>query len=203
MSDKQSKNKATDVAVSAKLLPLRLDPQHYADKGRELVGQIKSTNMLRLQQMVVKTPSMVHATLRFSRGPYGYPMLSGKIQHSLVLRCERCLDELKLCIDRELEINLKPENESLPEGSTASEKQQTTSKLLDTEVEHAQNVEFYDYDGKSLVLAEVVEEELLLALPQIPKHKDISLCDQDMVAWLAANEVPEQKRPNPFAILKR
>ena len=78
---------------------------------------------------------------------------------------------------------LKPELEPLPE---------------DTE-----RYSLFEYDSKILELAELIEDELLLALPLVPKHKDISLCNQDMVAWLASNEVSVENAENPFAILKR
>ena len=60
------------------------------------------------------------------------------------------------------------------------------------DVKDADRPDIHEYDGKSLVLSDLVEEELLLALPLVPKHQDISLCNQDMVAWLAANEAPDE-----------
>ena len=109
--------------------------------------------------------------------------MTGQIKLTLGLRCQRCLDEVQICIDQSLEVLLKPETESI--------------------FENTENIEFYEYDGKNLELAELLEDELLLSLPLVPKHKDISLCNQDMIAWLASNEVPAGQAGNPFAILKR
>ncbi len=193
-NNQATSNPGKEAEAKLNYLPVRLDPEHYADNERNISGQIKSSNMLRLQQTVIRMPATAHLDLHFSRGAYNYPMIKGKILHSLDLRCERCLGDLTISVDRNVEIMLKPEAERLPEQAEGS---------IEDEAESEQSVEYYDYDGKTLVLAELVEEELMLALPLIPKHKDISLCDQDMIAWLAANDVPEQKRPNPFAILKR
>ena len=202
MPKEKSKNELKDAKAKLNLLPERLDAAHFADKRKRLVGQIKTQNMHRLQHSVVSMPALVDVELHFTRGVYGYPKLSGNINHSLVLRCERCLDDLNLIIDRSIDITLKPEAETLPDGITAMTSLQAEGGKQ-ANIEAQQNIEYYDYDGKILMLTELLEEELLLALPLIPKHKDISLCNQDMIAWLAANDVPEQKRPSPFAILKR
>lgn len=197
-------NQNLETEAKLKILPERFDPVRYADRDSRLVGHIKSAMMQRLQQSVLSMQEMVSVDLQCSRSDNGYPMLNGQIQHRLGLRCERCLDEVSMTIERCISVVLKPEDESLSEHViVVNSKESAASKMTTSQVETNEQPEFYDYDGKSLLLAELIEEELMLALPLIPKHKDISLCDQDMVAWLAANEVPEQKRPNPFAILKR
>ena len=109
------------------------------------------------------------------------------------MRCERCLDEVRIDLKPDISVLVKPEGEALPEKEGAK----------DTDMP-----DLHEYDGKILVLSEMLEEELLLVLPLVPKHQDISLCNQDMVAWLAANEAADEdheittKRESPFAILK-
>ena len=164
-------------------LPIRIDPQLLANQGKQLEGLISVKQMARLQESVLSMQPNVVANLQFSQGEYGFPLLTGKIQHKLNLRCERCLDEISIELDLAVKLTLKPNDIPQPKSDNLPE--------------------FYEYDGQTLMLAEIIEDELLLALPLVPKHKDISLCDQDMVAWLASNEVPAQKRDNPFAILKR
>lgn len=102
---------------------------------------------------------------------------------------------MRIELKPEINVLVKPEDELVPEKEGEKD---------------ADKPDFHEYDGKSLVLADLVEEELLLVLPLVPKHQDISLCNQDMVAWLAANEAPsegqkasEKRAENPFAILKR
>ena len=178
-----------------KPLPIRFDPVSFADHERKLEGPIATKAMLRLRENVVSSEGMVDAKLSFSRGLYGYPLVEGQVMASVTMRCERCLDEVQVEVNPEISVLVKPEEDLLPE----------------IEVEKAvDRSDFHEYDGISLVLSELVEEELLLVLPLVPKHQDISLCNQDMVAWLAANDAQDkgpkaavERAENPFAILKK
>ena len=181
-----------------KPLPVRLDPVNFADYGRVIEGSIATKGMLRLKGNVVASDDMVSAKLSFSRGLYGYPLVAGQVNASVDMRCERCLDDVRMELNPDINVLLKPEGEVLRQNKSNEEDIKDTDKP-----------DIHEYDGKSLELSELVEEELLLALPLIPKHQDISLCNQDMVAWLAANEAPgegqeapAERAENPFAILK-
>jgi uncharacterized protein len=174
-----------------KALPIRFDPVNFANHDKEMHGRIVSKTMSRLMSNVSSAEPMVTAKLSFSRGLYGYPLVSGQAWTTVFMRCERCLDEVAINLSPKIEVLVRPEEDSLSEKN--------------------ENVpEFHEYDGKSLVLSDLIEEELLLALPLVPKHQDISLCNQDMLVWLAANEAlsegqdaPDERAENPFAILKR
>jgi uncharacterized protein len=173
-----------------KLLPIRFDPQNFADHGRKLHGLVASKTMARLISNVTSIEPTVIAHLQFSRGLYGYPLVTGQASATIIIRCERCLDNMSLVLNPEIAVLVKPESDSLPENEL--------SKVADES-------EFHEYDGESLVLSSLIEDELLLVMPLVPKHKDISLCNQDMIAWLAANEAAEasaERAKNPFAILK-
>jgi uncharacterized protein len=178
-----------------KTLPIRFDPVSFADHERKLEGSIATKAMLRLRENVLSSDEMVDAKLKFSRGYNGYPLVSGPVSASVMMKCERCLDDVRIALNIDISVLVKPEDGEVP---------------LKEGVNKADLPDFHEYDGNSLVLSELVEEELLLNLPLVPKHQDISLCNQDMVAWLAANEAPteeqkasELRAENPFAILKR
>ena len=164
------------------ILPERLDPQAmFAQKG-ELIGCVPVKGMARLKNAVVSMSPVVMVDLHFAPGLHGFPKITGWIKHALWLRCERCLGEMEISMELPLEVCVKPKSEPLPETAGAPE--------------------FYEYSGRSFTLADLIEDELLLALPLAPKHKDISLCDQNMVTWLA-DKIPTGNKDNPFSILKR
>lgn len=178
-----------------KPLPIRFDPVSFADHERKLEGPIATKAMLRLRENVLSADEMADAKLKFSKGYYGYPIVSGPVNAWVTMKCERCLDDVRIELNVDITVLVKPEDEEVP---------------LKEGVNEADLPDFHEYDGNSLVLSELVEEELLLNLPLVPKHQDISLCNQDMVAWLAANEAPneeqlasEKRAESPFAILKR
>ena len=173
------------------LLPIRFDPQNFADHSTELHGLVAAKAMKRLQANVISLESMVTVKLQFSRGLYGYPLAIGNAHTIVSTKCERCLEQMKISLNPDIHILIKPESEKLPDDSESVE----------------DSPDFHEYDGKTLELSDLIEEELLLTLPLVPKHEDISLCNQDMVAWLASDEEqiesPAEKADNPFAILKR
>lgn len=125
----------------------------------------------------------VTVNLHFSRDMCGYCTVDGDIRYTLGLRCERCLDEVEVSLSSTVKLIMKSESETFS-GKTGE-------------------YDLYEYAGKSLGLASLVEDELLLVLPLAPKHKDISLCNQGMIAWLASGGAPEKNTESPFAILKR
>jgi uncharacterized protein len=175
--------------LQLELLPIRFDPQNYADNATELHGQIVTKSMTRLTRSVVSIEPMVTGRFWFSRGLYGYPHVMGEVEVKVTLQCERCLDVIEINLKPHINVLIKPKTDRLPENS-----------------EFQDGPEFYEFSGKYLTLSDLVEEELLLAIPIFPRHEDISLCNQDMVAWLASNEATEKASKtenNPFAILKR
>ena len=144
---------------SQKPLPIRFDPVSFADHERELDGPIATKTMLRLRENVLSPDDMLEAKLSFSRGIYGYPLVSGQVTAWVTMQCERCLDEVRIALKPEINVLVKPEDELVPEKEGEKD---------------ADKPDFHEYDGKSLVLADLVEEELLLVLPLVPKHQDIS-----------------------------
>ncbi len=178
-----------------KPLPIRLDPVKFADNDRKLEGSVSTNTMVRLKENVLSSDEVMETKLEFSKGYYGYPLVTGYAQGCVAMRCERCLDEVRIPLEVDINVLVKPEDEVVPEKEGEKD---------------ADRPEFHEYDGKSLVLSDLIEEELLLGLPLVPKHQDISLCNQDMVVWLAANDAqdadPEtatERAESPFAILKK
>ena len=177
------------------LLPIRFDPLNFADHATELNGLVATRAMERLRSSTLSAEPMAVVKLQFSHGQYGYAQAIGAATTKVHVRCERCLDEFELELDAKIKVLIKPDSDRLPEDTDNPE----------------MSLDFHEYDGNSLTLSDLIEEELLLTLPLVPRHQDISLCNQDMVAWLASNvasgegqgEVTADKADNPFAILKR
>ncbi|MEJ2115750.1 MAG: YceD family protein [Gammaproteobacteria bacterium] len=178
-----------------KPLPIRIDPVNFADHARKLEGLVATKGMKRLLANVQSVDSMIVAKLNISPGFLGYPLVLGQVFAAVAMRCERCLDEVNTELNLDIEVLVKSQDHEMPEKE---------------QIQDEDELEFYEYEGKSLVLSDFIEEELLLELPLVPKHQDILLCNQDMIAWLAANEAPSKeqatsngKAESPFAILKR
>lgn len=108
------------------------------------------------------------------------PALTGVIEGSLHLECRRCDKPYQTALRHELDLRLV--------SSEAEEE-----RLM-------QDCEPYWVQDDELALRELLEDELLLALPMLPR------CDScENIVNGAAKTAPEQepRRENPFAALKK
>jgi uncharacterized protein len=111
----------------------------------------------------------------------GYPALTGTIEGPLHLDCRRCGKPYVLALRHKLDLRL-----------VSSEEEE--QRLL-------QDCDPYWVQDDELMLRELVEDELLLALPMLPR------CDScENIANGAPQTVrmiEEPRRENPFAALKK
>ena len=119
--------------------------------------------------------------LDFGRDELGVAYLALKVQAPLTLLCQRSLEPFVLPVTLDTRLGLirtEREEAALPPGY---------EPLLVPE------------DGK-LHPAEVIEDELLLALPLVPVNPDGVLPDE--VTGAGADEEVAQPKDNPFAVLR-
>ena len=103
---------------------------------------------------------------------------AGRLQTSLELQCQRCLQALDMPLELDFRLMIDASDELVRDSS------------LDT---------LYSDDG-FIDLYEVVEDELILAIPLVPLHEDVS-CNE---YWLAADsEAEPAEKENPFAVLRQ
>ena len=67
-----------------------------------------------------------------------------------------------------------------------------------------EGLELFEYSEQFVSTLKLVEDEIILAMPIVAKHKNVEDCDPDARKWLQQSEhLPvEEKRRNPFASLK-
>ena len=166
----------------SRLLPKHFNPQAMTDHPVALAGELPADSMVRLREAVISIGSTVTVDLQLARAGSGCRM-EGRVACTLGLRCVRCLGEVRVRVDPDVRL--------------------VVGSALEGSVEAPEGYDLYEYEGSSLELAQLIEDELLLALPLVPRHVDISLCDPGMVAWLGSKERVSGPARNPFAILKR
>jgi len=130
-------------------LPAVIDPLQLADEGAWLRGALGLTDMPRLLGVCADNQGSVVVDLHFERDAQGLRRMHGSLQATLRMVCQHCLQPFThtLCADTRL-ILLTPGE---PGAVTADE----ADTLVVT---------------KPLPLSEIVEDELLLAMPMIPRH---------------------------------
>ena len=165
-------------------LPEFVDPWRLADQRKCFSGQEKVSNLPRLRGLLTRTDGEVAYELRFGRGEGRWPRITGWVRTTLNLECQRCLGEQEIPVDATLDlavIEVPAEAETLP-GSCEP-------VLVE--------------DGR-LRLLDIIEEELLLAVPQVPRH-EAGVCAgaaQGAVAGQDGDDTEHTEVPdNPFAVL--
>jgi len=159
--------------------PATIDPAQLADQGAELSGELPVTSMPRLAESCLDKQGSVGVDLKFGReGVERLRFMRGIVRARVRLTCQRCLEPMTLTIETMSDmIVLRPGERPELEGQD------------DTLVV-----------ARAMPLSEFVEDELLLALPMIPKHAPDQCPARDHVG--AAPKASSAPRAHPFAGLK-
>ena len=175
-------------------MPLEVD--ELASRRATLESEVTPDRMPRLSALGLEgitgrivrfSPEPIRCRLEFRRGVGGAPRLCIGIRATVILRCQRCLEPFEYRIDTRSHFRIARREEDMQADSSASE------ALLCPE-------------GR-LMLQGMVEDEILLALPDIPRHGEGSrpggeICQVPMLAAAdpgASNS--ENSARSPFAAL--
>lgn len=164
-------------------MPRRGDPRKYAQQGVELSGFLALESLPRLQQAVVDGEGSIHARLTFGVNDEGKRVLDGHIKGSVRLICQRCLEP----VEHEI-------NSTIYVGIVWSEDQaKALPRSIDPWIVGEGPADFYD----------IVEEEVLLDLPQVVYHKEQCVPLERFFSESAEAVEAKVPRPNPFQVLEQ
>lgn len=159
-------------------LPDRLDLLAAAGAGRELHGRIALASLERVAPLLASPEGDLRVVMCLGKDPDGTYCLSGSIRGNVVLQCQRCLGELVRTLDVEFRLGLVRSQEAAARLAHGYE------PLLVT--------------AEPSSIAEIVADEVLLALPFAPVHEDLNECHG---LYEAYQPPAEAQRENPFAVL--
>lgn len=164
-------------------IPEFIDPVHSADHNKRFNATVKQSDLMRLKQQLVKADGLVEVDLEFRRHPkLKSPTFTLKVKTELCLECQRTLAPFMLAVDSEMQ------------GVFVS-----SLALADDLIE---DIEVYELPDGNISTYDLIEEELLLSLPMIPKGKGEILKWQTEALPEDTDEV-ESGKPNPFAQLQQ
>jgi uncharacterized protein len=155
----------------------RADPWRLAAQGRTLTGRIALGSLPRLAPSLIGLGD-VDYRLAFHLDEDHRAVVSGQVTAELRVRCQRCLEPLTIAVDSHFELAFV--------------------RGLDEAARLAESYEPAVAEDGWVRPADLVEDELLLALPPIPLH-DAGQC----VAFSpgGVTEADGKKLTNPFAVL--
>jgi uncharacterized protein len=131
-----------------------IDGFEFATAGATQEGTLPIGGFPRLQDLLVSDNGEAAYTLRGVRDERGRPSLRLQVRATLQLRCQRCLgalphevdtDEILVLAASQAEIDADPITVDMPTRVLAA---------------------------KEMAVRELVEDELILALPYAPRHED-------------------------------
>ncbi len=163
-------------------LPQTLDIRKAAVRGATVSGVLSPSDLPRLQGLLADDEGRIEAQLALARDEENRCIVSLELDATVNVTCQRCLDSMQT--------NLHCENNLAAVWN--DEQARHLPKHLDPLIVSEEACNLWD----------VVEEELVLGLPQFHYH-ETEEC-KALLAGYAEPEAEEQDgddRPNPFEVL--
>lgn len=165
-----------------KALPQRFNPDLLARDGTRFELVLPQSQMPRLSDILSSSDNDVQVTALFSRRK-DHILINGRLNTRFRLECQRCLEPLDVDISEPFEL-VFVENEQ-----KASELPNELDPVI------------LDETGQIHVV-DLFEDEVILHVPDIPKHSDMTVCTLDQTVFGELPADVEEGKPNPFEALK-
>jgi uncharacterized protein len=161
----------------------RYQVQKEVTQSGRFEGEIELSELKRLAELLHcedtdQQGRKIALSFEFTRNEFDIPVLAGHLQTSIQLECQRCLQPLELPMELDFSLLIDASDEM---------------------VRHSSQDTLYSEDGY-IDIAEVVEDELILAIPLVAMHENTA-CNSNWQASASAAETA--KSENPFAVLKQ
>jgi uncharacterized protein len=155
---------------------LAINNLEFAQKQQKLSDSFAASNCKRLVDLlVIRNKNAEQTTIYFELmgdcKQFRHPSLHLRIKTQLPVICQRCSDEMQINLD--LSLNY------------------IVSETINNELDENDEFDWLEVDNE-MNLHELIEDELLLAMPIAPVHD--KNCSQ--------HSMQSGEKPNPFAVLK-
>lgn len=163
-------------------LPAQIDPRKLALQGIALEGEIAAKDLNRLDVSVEAISGALNVSLQFSLDESRQTMVSGKASVCVDVVCQRCLDLVNIEINADIALQVVWSEDQLANVAPGYEAWIVVDKIAD--------------------LHDVIEDEILLALPIVNYHK-IEDCTGSALNLKANTDLEEATVDSPFSVLQQ
>lgn len=182
-------------------VPPTVDVFEFARRGQLIEGVFSVNRLDRLLEDVPEQPfaelivleqppqhpGVVKYSLQGRRSKVGKLQLVVKIQSLLLLECQRCLGDFMFPVDRQTVFELVVRESDLDQGDLEDSDLNAPEKIM---------------GSPTFSLLDLVEDEMILDVPYVPRHEK---CPEPLggseAEAQAAESGPDVQRPSPFAVL--
>ena len=160
-----------------------IDLSTMASRGAKFAETVSVGAFRRLAQLAIDGELRIN--LAVEKGTFGHILVSGDAQGELAVQCQRCLERMivPVAVDMQLAVAAN-DKKAAPSG-----------------------YELITGDAREMHLRDLLEDEILLDLPQSPVHEDVKACG-DLVGLMheyrrVESAVEGPAKANPFAVLNK
>ncbi len=173
--------------MSISPVPRHADFRKLAASGAHVGGVIPLDELQRMGLELLDRHGLVTVALDFGIDAEGHRVIKGRVEAELTLQCQRCLAAMRLAVGTEVRLAMvwsESEIASLPQRFDGIVVGEEPGDLFD-----------------------LVEDELLLALPFAPRHPQGECGAQGSetreTGEQEMTEIDAETRENPFAVLMK
>ena len=134
-----------------------IDGFEFASAGATQQGSMPLSGFPRLRDLLVSDAGEVAYRVKGLRDARGRPSLRVGVRGKLALRCQRCLEAMRFEVDEEEMLVLAATQDEIDADPVDA---QMPDRIL---------------AGKEMAVRELIEDELILAIPYAPRHEDCSV----------------------------
>jgi uncharacterized protein len=163
-------------------LPDLIDPLMLAERRAVFNGVINITALERLSDFVADSDGVVNVDAVFAKQGKR-AVVSGSIKTQLKLECQSCLQDFPWSIDVHFKL------------AVVSSLQETDKLEIDAEP--------LLFDGEKLSFNSLIEDEILLALPDYPKHDYDCITRRSSQDRDYETQTTRSEADNPFSVLAK
>ncbi len=167
----------------SRVLLQKTDLHGLAARGAIVEEVLEAAYLSRLAPLVTDTAATVACNLALSLDSRGNTLVGGTVTTTVGLTCQRCLEPMAYRVEASLDVAIATGDESLA--------------MLEAEHETV-------LPAEAPRLADLVEDEVLLALPLVAMHASVDDCGPlaQRLDDAAQDTSDERTTNNPFAVLK-
>lgn len=164
-------------------LPEQIAPFKLARQGVSLQGRFKLINMERLVGSLVDAEGEVEVDLHFDVDEMGVSYMRGHFKAVVNMECQRCMGPMQVPVDGDISVGFVASDDQARNLAEAYEPCVLTEDIA--------------------ALIDLVEDELILALPIVSVHPD-KACQPwfEQEGNQQVENAPVEEKENPFAVLE-
>jgi len=169
-------------------IPISIEPAKAAQKRMTYDGIVVKGDFTRLAEVAEVLGEHVDVAIECGIDQQDLVVIKGSIKADLELTCQRCGNGLQHHAETDFTYT--------PVLNAAEESEEPIPEAYD-------EIELGEYGEINLI--QLVEDELMLALPIVAMHEpnECSVKESDMTFGELAPEATEEKKSNPFDVLKQ